>query len=130
MTSNENEMLEENLLTSSLLLLLNDGRNPTVGLPGSGFRKTAVLIYTEGNVKVIMHKETDGQHHEPHVHIKILDREASFSLRGSILAGEIRESGKIAQWVRNNEAILTEIWTELQSENPRHEIINKYKNQL
>ena len=119
-------MADEIIPIAGLLALLN-GITPQVSQPKSGFRKIAALVYTEGNVKVVMHKEDGGKHHLPHFHITVADAEAVFGLNGVILEGKIRMGSLITDWTISNNIILTNIWNELHKENPAPDYIASQK---
>ena len=120
-------MTDENIPIDELLALLNEG-TPQLTQPQTGFKRIAVVVYTKGNVKVVMHKEVGGRHNLPHFHISTPDAASVFGLDGILLEGAANKKAIISQWAANNKSFLTNIWNELQKENPSQDYISSQKN--
>jgi len=120
-------MEKEDIPIQTLLDSLNAGKPQAPAQPITGFRKIAVLVYNQGNVKARIHKETDGRHHLPHIHIEMPDGTASISFDGILLAGEFREIVKVSRWVAERKKHLTVIWDEVHKDRPDQSVIDQWK---
>ncbi|HAH32904.1 MAG TPA: hypothetical protein DCL44_11390 [Elusimicrobia bacterium] len=118
---------DEDILSESLLNLLNDGKM-SAHQPIVGFRRTAELLYGKWNTSIIMRKEDAEKHKKPHVHVESSDGNTSFDLDGNNLTSNtIKKENYFSRWIKEKKQFLSVIWFELADDNPNKVVIQEQK---